>query len=138
MKYPLMFRRQENYKYNSKVKLPKGCILLFAKKGEIGITNNFGDITQTARVNKVYSDLLLNRTQTEIEKRLEKNQDGFRRIRSTMSQILTICRIKCVKAKNLEKRDAYDKFPDIFAQAFKIDVDSWKFSMLLLFILWDD
>ena len=29
-------------------------------------------------------------------------------------------------------------FPDIFVQAFKIVVDSWKFVMLLLYILWDD
>ncbi len=35
-------------------------------------------------------------------------------------------------------RGAYDKFPDFFIQAFKIVVDSWKFSILLLYILWDD
>ena len=29
-------------------------------------------------------------------------------------------------------------FPDIFVQAFKNNVDSLKFSMLLLYILWDD
>ena len=29
-------------------------------------------------------------------------------------------------------------FQTIFVQAFKIVVDSWKFSMLLLYILWDD
>ena len=28
--------------------------------------------------------------------------------------------------------------PDFFVQAFKIVVDSWKFTMLLLYILWDD
>ena len=33
---------------------------------------------------------------------------------------------------------AFNKFPDIFVQSFKIVVDSWKFSMLLLYILWDD
>ena len=33
---------------------------------------------------------------------------------------------------------AFNKFPDIFVQAFKIIVDSWKFSMLFLYILWDD
>ena len=32
----------------------------------------------------------------------------------------------------------FNKFPDFFMQAFKIVVDSWKFSMLLLHILWDD
>ena len=33
---------------------------------------------------------------------------------------------------------AFNKFPDFFVQAFKIGVDSWKFSTLLLYILWDD
>ena len=33
---------------------------------------------------------------------------------------------------------ALNKFPDFFVQAFKIVVDSWKFSMLFLKILWDD
>ena len=36
------------------------------------------------------------------------------------------------------KQGAYNKFPDIFVWAFKIDVDSGKFSMLLLYILRDD
>ena len=29
-------------------------------------------------------------------------------------------------------------FPDFFVQTFKIAVDSWKSSMSLLYILWDD
>ena len=29
-------------------------------------------------------------------------------------------------------------FQTFFVQAFKIGVDSWKFTMLLLYILWDD
>ena len=33
---------------------------------------------------------------------------------------------------------AINKFPDFFCVAFKIDMDSWTFSMLLLYILWDD
>ena len=33
---------------------------------------------------------------------------------------------------------AFNKFPDFFVQAFKIVKDSWKFIMLLLYILWDD
>ena len=33
---------------------------------------------------------------------------------------------------------AFNKFPDFFVQAFKIVVDPWKFSMLLLYILLDD
>ena len=33
---------------------------------------------------------------------------------------------------------AFNKFPDFFVWAFKIVIDSWKFTMLLLYILWDD
>ena len=33
---------------------------------------------------------------------------------------------------------AFNKFPDFFVQVFKIVVDSWKFSMSLLYILSDD
>ena len=32
----------------------------------------------------------------------------------------------------------FNTFPNFFVQAFKIVVDSWKFSMLLLYIWWDD
>ena len=35
-------------------------------------------------------------------------------------------------------RGAFNKIPDFFVQAFKFAIDSWKFSMLLLYILWDD
>ena len=35
-------------------------------------------------------------------------------------------------------RGAFNKFPDVFALAFKIVVDFWKFSLLLLYILWGD
>ena len=40
--------------------------------------------------------------------------------------------------KFVEIRDAFNKFPDFFVQAFKIVTDSWKFCILLLYILWDD
>ena len=33
---------------------------------------------------------------------------------------------------------AFNKFPFYFVQGFKIVVDSWKFSILLLYILWDN
>ena len=40
--------------------------------------------------------------------------------------------------KILNLLSAYDKFPDIFVLAFKFGIDSWKFSMVLLYILCDD
>ena len=33
---------------------------------------------------------------------------------------------------------AFDKFPDFFVHTFKIVVDTWKFTMLLLYIICDD
>ena len=35
-------------------------------------------------------------------------------------------------------RGAFNKFLDFFVQAFKIVVDTWKFSTLLQYMLWDD
>ena len=57
--------------------------------------------------------------------------------------------ISKVRGKNVDRkaatneyrkhiRGAFNKFPDFFVQAFKIVVDSWKFTMLLLYILSDD
>ena len=48
----------------------------------------------------MYNTLQLNRIEPEIEKILKKNQNGFRKNRSTVSQILTISPILegvCVK-----------------------------------------
>ena len=51
---------------------------------------------------KVYNALIRNSIEPKIEKILRKNQNGFRRNRSTTSQILTIRRIlKGVRVKNL-------------------------------------
>ena len=40
--------------------------------------------------------------------------------------------------KSQEIRGKFNKFPDILVQAFKFITDSWKSSMLLLYILRDD
>ena len=43
------------------------------------------------------------------------------------------------KIKSVQNiRGAFNKFLDFFVQTFKVVVDSWKFTMLLLYILWDD
>ena len=57
--------------------------------------------------------------------RILHKKGKYKRIIYTISQPIDI-------------RGAFNKFPDIFVQPFKIVVDSWKFSMLLLYILWDD
>ena len=50
---------------------------------------------------------------------------------------LNVCK-QITDVKLLLLRDVFNKFPDFFVQAFRIVVDSWKFSILLLYILWDD
>ena len=35
-------------------------------------------------------------------------------------------------------RGSFNRFPDFFVQGLKMFIDSWKFSMLLLYIVWDD
>ena len=47
-------------------------------------------------------------------------------------------KIKTHNFKRNKLRGTFNKFLDFFVQAFKIVVDSWKFTMLLLYILWDD
>ena len=57
---------------------------------------------------------------------------------STLSQIWTCLAKSILYDSNHHVRGAFNKFPYFFVQAFKIFVDSWKLSMLLLYILWDD
>ena len=81
----------------------KGCILPFPKKGNLGLAKNYRGITLTSIAAKIYNALLRNRIEPKIDNILKKNQNGFRRNRSSISQILTIRRIlEGVRAKNTE------------------------------------
>ena len=71
----------------------KGCILPFPKTGDLGLAKNYRVITPTSIAAKIYNALLRNRIEPKIDNILRKNQNGFRRNRSTTSQILTIRRI---------------------------------------------
>ena len=46
-----------------------------------------------------------------------------------------VCIHMCV---DIYIRGAFNKFPDFFVQVFKIVVDTWKSSILLLYMVWDD
>ena len=71
----------------------KGCILPFPKKGDLELAKNYQGITLTPIAAKIHNALLRNRIESKIDNILRKNQNGFRRNRSTTSQILTIRRI---------------------------------------------
>ena len=91
------------YNQNTIERWTKGCILLFPKKGDLGLAKNNQGVTLTSIVAKIYNALLHCCIESKIEKILRKNQNGFWRNQSTISQISTIRRILgCVCAKNLE------------------------------------
>ena len=91
-----------NAVYNQNT-IDKGCILPFHQKGDFGIAKNYQVITLTSIAAKIYNALLHNHIQSKIENILRKNQNGFQRNQSTISQILTIHQIlEGVHAKNLE------------------------------------
>ena len=93
----------------------KGCILPFPKKGDLGLAKNYRGITLTSIAAKIYNALLRNRIEPKIDNILRKNQNGFRRNRSTTSQILTIRRIlEGVRAKNLQETLIFVDFTKAF------------------------
>ena len=91
------------YNQNPIKKWMKGCSLPFPKKGDPGLAKNYRGITLTSIAAKIYNAPLRNRIDPKIDNMLRKNQNGFRRNRSTTSRILTIRRIlEGVRAKNLQ------------------------------------
>ena len=63
----------------------KGCILPFPKKGDLGLAKNYRGITLTSIAAKINKALQRNRIEPKIDNMLRKNQNGFRRNRSTTS-----------------------------------------------------
>ena len=93
----------------------KRCILPFPKKGDLGLAKNYRGITLTSIAAKIYNALLRNRIEPKIDNILRKKQNGFRRNRSTTSQILTIRRIlEGVRAKNLQATLIFVDFTKAF------------------------
>ena len=85
----------------------KDWILPFPNKDDLWIAKNNRGITLTSIAAKIYNSLLLNCLKAEIKKILWKNQNGFRRNRSTASHILKIRRItewERAKKKKKEKK----------------------------------
>ena len=93
----------------------KQCILPFPKKGDLGLAKNYRGITLTSIAAKIYNAPLRNRIEPKIDNILRKNQNGFRRNRSTTSQILTIRRIlEGVRAKSLQATILFFDFTKVF------------------------
>ena len=113
----------------------KGCILSFPKKGDLGLAKNYRGITLTSIAAKIYNVLLRNRIEPKIDNILRKNQNGFRRNRSTTPQILIIRRIlegvqAKKKTKKTKKQQASLLFVD-FTKAFD-SIHRGKMEQILL------
>ena len=104
MKYPKKYGRLDNSTtYCSDTVMPYIIIILWIDgwrdasshflKMVSRLAENYQSITLTSIAAKIYNALLHNHIEPKIENILRKNQNGFRRNRSTMSQILTIHRI---------------------------------------------
>ena len=111
----LLRHRNAVYNQNSIDRWMKGSILPFPKKGDLGLAKNYRGITLTSIAAKIYNALLRNRIEPKIDNIHRKNENGFRRNRSTTSQILTIRRIlEGVRAKSLQATLLFVDFTKAF------------------------
>ena len=109
--------RHSNTVYNQNLidRWMKGCILPLPKKGDLELAKNYRGITLTSIAAKIYNALLRNRIEPKIHNIPRKNQNGFRRNRSTTSQILSTRRILLgVRAKYLQATLLFIDFTKAF------------------------
>ena len=93
----------------------KLCIFPYPKEGDLGLAKNYRGIALTCIAAKIYNALRRNHIEPKIDNILRKNENGFRRNRSTTSQILTIRRIlEGVLAKNLQAKILFVNFTKAF------------------------
>ena len=63
------------------------------KKGDLSLVNNYMGISLMTIAAKLYKTMILNRLVPFVEPLLRKNQNGFRRVHTTLSQILCLQRL---------------------------------------------
>ena len=136
------------YNQNTIDQWMKGCILPFPKKGDLGLAKNYWGITPTSIAAKIYNARLRKRIKPKIDNIPRKNQNGFRRNRSTTSQILTIRRIlEGVRAKQprsditicrlVRSTDGDTEYFDIVAGVQQGDtLAPYLFIICLDYVLW--
>ena len=68
----------------------KSQIIPMPKKGDLSLPSNYRGISLSSIAAKIYNKLILNRLIPFVGPILRKNQNGFRRGRTTLSQILCL------------------------------------------------
>ena len=91
------------------------CIIPVPKKGDLSNPGNYRGISLTSLAAKIYNRLILNRLLPKIDPLLRKNQNGFRKGRSTISQVLCLRRI--IEEMRNHKKEVTICFVD-FKKAF--------------------
>ena len=105
-------------------------IIPMPKKGDLSLVTNYRGISLMAIAAKIYNKMILNRLVPFVGPLLRKNQNGFRRGRTTLSQILCLRRI--LEESQATNRDLALVFVD-FSKAFD-SVDREKmFEILKLY-----
>ena len=94
----------ETYKGNKSAAFSLSSIIPLPKKGDLQQPQNYRGITLSPLASKIYSSLLLNRIAPYIDPILRPNQNGFRKGRSALPQILALRRI--IEELKISKRKA--------------------------------
>ena len=90
-------------------------IIPMPKKGDLSLVTNYRGISLMAIAAKLYNKMILNRLVPFVGPLLRKNQNGFRRGRTTLSQILCLRRL--LEESQASNRDLALVFVD-FSKAF--------------------
>ena len=94
-------------------------IIPISKKGDLTIPENYREISLTQTAANVDNRLLLNIISPELEKILRPNQNGFRPLRSTSSQILALRRI--IEETRNHQKEAAIIFIDFKKAFYSVD-----------------
>ena len=105
----------------------KSQIVPMPKKGDLSVATNYRGISLMPIAAKIYNKMILNRLVPFVEPLLRNNQNGFRKGRSTLSQILSLRRV--IEESDAAKKDLALVFVD-FAKAFD-SVDREKMFQIL-------
>ena len=105
----------ETLKGNKPEELSRSTIIPVPKKGDLSLPSNYRCITLSALAAKLYNTMLLNRISPHLDPILRRNQNGFRKGRSTTPQILALRRL--IEELKISNKQAYIVFVD-FSKAF--------------------
>ena len=105
----------ETMKGNKPEALSRSTIIPLPKKGDLSLPSNYRGITLSSLAAKLYRTMLLIRISPHLDAILTRNQNGFRKGRSTTLQILALRRL--IEELKISNKQAYIVFLD-FSKAF--------------------